>query len=345
MSKIVLDAMGGDFYPDVNINAAILATKELNVEIVLVGDTKILKKKIDSIDNFPNDKISIVHADEVISMSDSPAKSFRKKKKSSIHIGLKLVADKKADGFVSAGNTGAVLTASTFILGRIDGVERPVLSAVIPSEKKSFVMLDMGSNIDCKPHHLVQFAIMGNCFSKEILHIEKPRVGLLNIGEEKEKGNILTQQTYEVLNQTQLNFIGNVEGKDLTKGNCDVVVCDGFVGNNILKFGEGISKLFRNFFKEEAKRSLLSLIGLLFLKPAFKRFQKKFDYDAYGGAHFLGVNGISIIAHGSASEVAIKNAINVAHQAIQSNMVSKIHESLKNSELTNISQNTVLNGQ
>ena len=335
--------MGGDYYPDININAAILAVKELNINIILVGNKTILNEKISAIDNFPSDKISVVHADEIITMSDSPTKSFRKKKNSSIHIGLQLVADKKADGFVSAGNTGAVLTASTFILGRIEGVERPVLSAVIPSEKESFVMLDMGSNIDCKPIHLVQFAIMGNCFSKEILHKESPRLGLLNIGEEKEKGNTLTQQTFELLNQTKLNFIGNVEGKDLTKGKCDVVVCDGFVGNNLLKFGEGISKLFRSFFKEEAKKSFLSLIGLLFLKPAFKRFQKKFDYDAYGGAHFLGVNGVSIIAHGSASEIAIKNAINVAHQAKESNMVSKIHDSLKNSELSNLS-NVVTNG-
>ncbi len=343
MSKIVLDAMGGDYYPDVNINAAILAVKELDIDIILVGNEKILNEKINTIENFPSHKITIVHAEEVITMTDSPTKSFRKKKNSSVHIGLQLVSDKKADGFVSAGNTGAVLTASTFILGRIEGVERPVLSAVIPSEKKSFVMLDMGSNIDCKPIHLVQFAIMGSCFSKEILHTPTPRLGLLNIGEEKEKGNTLTQQTYELLSQTKLNFIGNVEGKDLTKGNCDVVVCDGFVGNNLLKFGEGISKLFRSFFKEEAKKSILSLIGLLFLKPAFKRFQKKFDYDAYGGAHFLGVNGISIIAHGSASEIAIKNAINVAHQAKQSNMVSKIHDSLQNSELSNLS-NVITNG-
>ena len=290
--------MGGDFYPDVNIKAAILAVNELDIKILLVGNKDILTKKINKIENFPSEKISLCHAEEIITMSDSPTKSFRKKKDSSIHIGLKLVADKKADGFVSAGNTGAVLTASTFILGRIEGVERPVLSAVIPSEKESFVMLDMGSNIDCKPIHLTQFAIMGNCFSREILHKNNPKIGLLNIGEEKEKGNLLTQQTFELLSQINVNFIGNVEGKDLTKGKCDVVVCDGFVGNNLLKFGEGISKLFRTFFKEEAKKSFLSLIGLLFLKPAFKRFQKKFDYDAYGGAHFLGVNGISIIAHG-----------------------------------------------
>ncbi len=335
--------MGGDFYPDANIKGAILAVKTFNIHVILVGDKDILTKKLASFSNYPKDKISIQHANEVIKMTDSPTKAFRKKKNSSIHVGLELVKEKKADGFVSAGNTGAVLTACTFILGRIEGVERPVLSSIIPSEKNHFVMLDIGSNVDCKPSHLIQFSIMGNCFSKEILGINSPRIGLLNIGEEQEKGNSLTQQTYNSLNKIDFNFIGNIEGKDITQGKADVVVCDGFTGNNLLKFGEGISKAFSNFFKQESKRSLLSLIGLLLLKPAFKRFKKKFDYDEYGGAHFLGVNGISIIAHGNASETAIKNAIKVAYHAIQSNMTKKIHDSLKNSPLSSLNE-TIQNG-
>ncbi len=344
MITIALDAMGGDFFPDTNLEGALLAAKKLPIKIILVGEKVILEKKIKQLSDFPTDQISIHHADEIIEMTDSPSKAFRKKKNSSIHVGLNLVKENKAQAFVSAGNTGAVLTASTFILGRIDGVDRPVLTAVIPSEKKPLVMLDMGSNVDCKPSQLLQFAIMGECFSKEIMEVKTPKVGLLNIGEEKEKGNIITQQTHDLLEKINVNFIGNIEGKELTKGSVDVVVCDGFVGNNMLKFGEGIVKMFKAFFSEEAKRSLLSMIALLLLKPTFKRFKKKFDYDEYGGAHFLGVNGISIIAHGSASEIAIKNAINMAYQSVKTNMVSKIENALTKSELQNISEVTISGG-
>ncbi|MBH37548.1 phosphate--acyl-ACP acyltransferase [bacterium] len=338
---IALDAMGGDFFPNINIQGALLALKKFPIKIILIGNKPILEKEIKKTPHFPTHKIRIIHAEDIIEMTDSPTKAYRKKKNSSIHVGLQLVKEKKAQAFVSAGNTGAVLTASTFILGRIEGIERPSLLAVMPSEKKPFVMLDMGSNVDCKPQQLVQFAIMGECFSKEIMEIKNPTIGLLNIGEEKEKGNITTQQTHDLLKQININFIGNVEGKELTKGNIDVVICDGFVGNNMLKFGEGIVKMFKAFFSEEAKKSVLSLIALLLLKPTFKRFKKKFDYDEYGGAHFLGVNGISIIAHGSASDIAIHNAIKMAYQSIKINMVEKIKTALTKSELQNISEVTV----
>ncbi len=341
MITIALDAMGGDFFPNINIQGALLALKKFPIKIILIGNKPILEKEIKKTPHFPTHKIRIIHAEDIIEMTDSPTKAYRKKKNSSIHVGLQLVKEKKAQAFVSAGNTGAVLTASTFILGRIEGIERPSLLAVMPSEKKPFVMLDMGSNVDCKPQQLVQFAIMGECFSKEIMEIKNPTIGLLNIGEEKEKGNITTQQTHDLLKQININFIGNVEGKELTKGNIDVVICDGFVGNNMLKFGEGIVKMFKAFFSEEAKKSVLSLIALLLLKPTFKRFKKKFDYDEYGGAHFLGVNGISIIAHGSASDIAIHNAIKMAYQSIKINMVEKIKTALTKSELQNISEVTV----
>ena len=334
MPRIALDAMGGDFFPETNIKGAIKAVQEFPITISLIGKKPLLEKHIQNFPNFPHDKINIVHAEETIEMTDSPVKAFRQKKQSSIHIGLELVKNKQADAFVSAGNTGAVLTATTFILGRIEGIERPALAGIIPSEKNHFIMLDMGSNVDCKPQHLAQFALMGDCFSQELLKVKQPKIGLLNIGEEKEKGNVLTQQSYELLENIDVNFIGNVEGKDLTKGKADVVVCDGFVGNNLLKFGEGISALFRRFFKSEAKKSLLSLIGLFLLKSTFKRFKERFDYDEYGGAYFLGVNGISIIAHGSASEVAIKNAIRMAYQACDTNMNQKIQNSLKKIDLS-----------
>ena len=325
---VALDAMGGDFCPESNIFGAIEAVNKYPFHVILVGDESVLSKEISMITDFPNDKISIAHADEVIGMAESPAMSFRKKKNSSIHVGLNMVKEGKAHAFVSAGNTGAVLTASTFILGRLPGVERPALAAAIPSASGHFTMLDMGSNVDCKSSHLVQFAIMGHCFSKYVMGVKSPRVGLLNIGEEEDKGNDLSRETFGLLKEQSFNFIGNVEGKCLTEGKADVVVCDGFVGNNLLKFGEGISKLFRRFFKQEAKQSFLSLLGLLLLKPAFKRFKKKFDYDEYGGAHFLGLNGVSIIAHGSAKPKAIRNALKMAYMAAESNMNDVIKDAL-----------------
>lgn len=328
MIHIVLDAMGGDFAPEVNLDGALLATQSLAVKITLVGPQVLLEEKIKAYPQWPSEKIVIVDAPEVVGMSESPSLSFRKKKNSSIQIGLNLVKEGKADAFVSAGNTGAVMTASSFILGRLPEVDRPVLAGILPSEKRPYVMLDMGSNVDCKPQHLVQFAVMGNFFAKNILDIHKPTVALLNIGEEKDKGNTLTLTTYKLLENMDLNFVGNIEGKELTKGKVDVVVCDGFVGNSMLKFGEGIIKLVMDFFKKEAKTSLVSLVGLFFLRPALKRFQKQFDYEEYGGAHLLGVNGISIIAHGSAGKIAIKNAIKTAMVGVENNVVEKIKSAI-----------------
>lgn len=328
MITIALDAMGGDFFPNINIQGALLALKKFPIKIILIGNKPILEKEIKKTPHFPTHKIRIIHAEDIIEMTDSPTKAYRKKKNSSIHVGLQLVKEKKAQAFVSAGNTGAVLTASTFILGRIEGIERPSLLAVMPSEKKPFVMLDMGSNVDCKPQQLVQFAIMGECFSKEIMEIKNPTIGLLNIGEEKEKGNITTQQTHDLLKQININFIGNVEGKELTKGNIDVVICDGFVGNNMLKFGEGLFSLFSSFLREQAKKSTIAKLGFLLLKSTFKKFKKKFDYDEYGGAFLLGVNGVSIIAHGHANQIAFKNAIKVAYMAVENDITNKISDGI-----------------
>lgn len=328
MIKVVLDAMGGDFAPDEVLQGAYLALRELPVHIILTGPEDILKKELPRWGEWPNDRISIVHASQIVEMAESPSQSFRKKKDSSIRVGLDLVRDKKADAFVSAGNTGAALTASTLILGRINGVERPAAVTVLPSENGQFVMLDMGTNVDCKSNHLVQFAVMGECFAKLVLGIEKPRVALLNIGEEPDKGNLVTQATFELLQQAPVHFIGNVEGKEILQGKADVVVCDGFVGNNLLKFGEGVSALFMDFFKKEAKSSWLSMLALMLLKPALYRFKKRYDYEEYGGAPILGVNGVSIIAHGRSKSVAIKNAIRTAVVSVQSEMVDRLTKAL-----------------
>jgi glycerol-3-phosphate acyltransferase PlsX len=325
--------MGGDNAPEINIEGAMLAVESFPLKVTLTGVESELNKLIAKYPNFPHDKIKIHHASETVGMAESPTMSFRKKKDSSIQVGLRLVKEGKADAFVSAGNTGAVMTTALFVLGRLKGVERPVLAAVFPSSTKHFVLMDVGSSVDCKPQHLMQFAIMGHHFSNSILGVENPGVGLYNIGEEPDKGNQLTQATYKLLKESDLNFIGNVEGKDLTKGKADVVVCDGFVGNSLLKFGEGVSKMFTKFFKEEAKSSLLSLIGLLFLKPAFKRFKKKYDYDQYGGAHLLGVGGICIVAHGSAGPVAIRNAIKTAYRGLDAQMVSTIGDAIASTEI------------
>lgn len=328
MIKIVVDAMGGDNGPTPNVEGAVMACRKYPVEILLVGPKSVVERELLRFSEKDKARVSIVHASESIGMSESPSKAFRKKKDSSIHVGLNQVKTKKAEGFVSAGNTGAVMTASTLILGRAHDVERPGLAAVLPSKTNPYVILDLGSTVDCKPQHLVEFAIMGHYFAKLILKREEPKIGLLNIGEEKDKGNSLTLATYPLLEQLPLNFIGHIEAKEMTLGTTDVVVCDGFVGNNILKFGEGVSKLFSGFFKEEAKQSLLSKIALLLLRPAFKRFKKQYDYDEYGGGLLLGVNGISIVAHGSAGPVAIKNAIKVAYLSCQNRIAEKIADGI-----------------
>lgn len=327
MISIAVDGMGGDHAPAEIVKGAISAIREYSVKIVLFGHKSALIEHCNTQEAkslLQKGLLDIQEAPEVIGMSESPSIAFRKKKNSSIHLGLEWVRDKKADGFVSAGNTGAVLAASTFILGRIDHVERPTLATIIPSQFGPFVMCDVGSNVDCKPRHLAQFAIMANHFAKLVLHIESPRLGLLNIGEEEDKGNSAALDAYQLIKTLPVNFVGNMEGKDIMLGKSDVIICDGFVGNCLLKFGEGVEAMFSSFFKAEAKSSLRSLLGLLILKPSFLKFKKNFDYAEYGGAPLLGVNGVSVVAHGKSKERAIKNAIRIAIQTVNSNMVSEI---------------------
>ncbi|MBT4552307.1 phosphate acyltransferase PlsX [bacterium] len=325
MITIALDAMGGDHAPEEILKGALEAVKAFPVKIILVGPETLLKKKIASIgDFFKYPQITIKNATQIVEMGESPAQSFKKKPDSSIRVGLNLVKAKKADAFVSAGNTGAVMATSTLVLGRIKNIDRPAIATVINIHKKPFVMLDMGSNVDCKPKFLYQFAVMGTFFCKLILGIDNPRVGLLNIGEEPDKGNALTLATYDLLKNSSLNFIGNIESKEALCNKADVVVCDGFVGNVLLKFGEGVIGLVFDFFKKEWKTSVIAKIALLLLAPALKRFKKDVDYEEIGGAPLLGINGVTIIAHGKSKSKAIKNAIKIAQQAVETNMVEKI---------------------
>lgn len=320
--------MGGDSAPEEILKGAKLAIDEYPINIILTGPKETIQNHLDRL-NISSDQLSIEDAPDIISMNDSPSSSYRAKKNSSIRVGLELVKAGRADGFISAGNTGAVMTASLLTFGRIKQIERPAIATTLPSQTGQFIMTDLGSNVDCKPSHLVQFAIMGHFFAQIHLNVNDPKVALLNIGEEPEKGNQLTQSTYPLLKEAPINFTGNIEGKEVLKGVADVVVCDGFTGNSLLKFGEGVSEVFFNFFKKEAKRSLISLLGLLLLKGALKKFRRRYDHAEYGGALLLGVKGVSVIAHGSSCQTAIKNAIHTAIEGVEGKIIEKIEHAFE----------------
>lgn len=326
MATIALDAVGGDHAPDqIVLGAAEAIAAYDNVKIVLLGPSDLVKESLGRCNVSEGARLSIVHAPDIVDMGESPTRSFRQKKESSIRVGLELVKSGQAHAFVSAGNTGAVMTASTLVLGRINNVERPAIATIMPSKTGPFVMLDMGASVDSRPSHLSQFAVMGSHYAQLILGSKNPKVGLLNIGEEVEKGNQVTQATYELLSaHPGINFIGNVEGKHVLSGVADVVVADGFVGNSMLKFGEGAAELFFDFFKNEAKTNWLALIGLLLLRRSLKQFKKHYDFSEYGGAPLLGLNGVSVVAHGRSNANAIKNAVRQAVASVESQIVENM---------------------
>jgi len=303
--KIAVDALGGDYAPEEIVKGAILAIKDLpNCEIVLVGNTERVNSELNK---YPKVKsISVINADDNIDMDEHPLQAVRTKKNCSINVGLRLVKDKGADGFVSAGNTGAVMASALLTLGRIKSVERPAIAALLPTTKSNLVVLDVGANADCRPSHLVQFAHMGSVYAEKVLGKLKPKINLLSIGEEDEKGNEVTQTTNVLLRKSSLNFKGNIEGNNLLDGNTDVVVCDGFVGNVVLKISEGVVKTIKSFFGSKIKWNVLGMFGIGLLLPILKKFKKKFNYQEYGGAPLLGVDGICIITHGRANDVTIK---------------------------------------
>lgn len=332
---IAVDAMGGDYAPQSPVLGAVEAAKEdPSLEILLVGRTKEIKDVLQS-NNLSFDENRIIEAEEVITMSDHPANAHREKPKSSIVIGLNLVKEKKAAAFVSAGNTGAMMSVSTLILGRLHGVSRPSIGTLLPSEKGFTAIYDAGANVDSKPQYLFEYAIMGSIFMEEIFGIKNPKVGVLSVGEEEEKGNQLSKAAFNLIKESKLNFIGNVEGRDILKGKADVVVCDGFVGNVILKFAEGLVGLLRSKVKDFAGTGFINTIRVLLMKGTLKKVMKQFDYQTYGGVPLLGVNGISIIGHGSSTPLAIKNMIFRAKEMSQKDLVSKIERSLKDFSTTN----------
>lgn len=322
MKRIAVDAMGGDNAPAEIVKGAVQASLEFSLAVTLVGDPAKIAAELKKYKK--QGDVSIVPASEVIGMDEAPATAVKQKKDASINVAVALVKDGKADAIVSAGNTGAIMAASLFKLGRIPGVERPAIATEFPLPAGKVLLLDMGANVDCKAKHLVQFAVMGNLFAKHVMHIENPRVGLLNIGEEKEKGNEVARETWPLLKNLPINFIGNVESKEILQGKADVIVCDGFVGNLILKFAESLAGSVFKLMKKELFSGVLNKIGLVILLPSLMRLKKQVTYDEYGGAPLLGINGIVFKAHGRSNATAVKNAIREAAEMVEANMVSSL---------------------
>lgn len=329
--KIVVDAMGGDNAPKAVIEGCVDAVNEYGIEIVLVGDRKAISDELSGY-TYDSSKIEIVHTSEVISNNEPPVMAIRKKKDSSIVVGLKLVKDGKGDAFISAGSTGALLTGATLIVGRIKGIDRPAIGPVLPGENGTFMIIDCGANAECKPKNLVQFGIMGTAYYKQVLKVDNPKVGLVNIGAEEEKGNELTKAAYQLLKGSSLNFVGNVEPRDIPLGNVEILVCDGFVGNTVLKMYEGTASMLFHTLKRELMSSTKSKIGALMLKGSMKNIKAKFDYTEYGGAAFLGVDGGIIKAHGSSNAKAFKNAVKQAKLFVENGVLPEIKANIVGDE-------------
>jgi len=321
--------MGGDFAPENVVAGAVQALQESQgrFSIVLVGHEGRIKSELVKF-SFPGDSCSVVNATEVIDMHDSPNAALKVKKDSSITVGVSLHRDGKVDAFVSAGNTGAVLSASTLILGRLRGVGRPTIGILIPTEHGRSMLVDAGTNVDCKPRHLFEFALMGSVYVAYILGRKHPTIGLLSIGEEENKGNEVSLEAFRLLRKSKLNFVGNVEGRDILKGKVDVVVCDGFVGNILLKFGESIPSFFKTKFKNFSSQSVLNRLMVLFARRGMRTVMKELDYQEHGGVPLLGVNGVSIIGHGGSSAKAIKNMIYRAEEIVQHQLTMRIQEAM-----------------
>ncbi|MBU4305346.1 MAG: phosphate acyltransferase PlsX [Candidatus Omnitrophica bacterium] len=331
--RIAVDAMGGDHAPDVVVHGVLLAASEIKEEIILVGPKDIIESKLSAAKNVPPN-ISIINATEFIAMDESPAVSVRRKKDSSINVAVKMVKEKKADAIVSAGNTGAVVCAASLFLKNLPGIDRPGISVFLPTLKGVVQVIDMGANIDAKPEHLMHYGLMGSIYSSFVLNKENPRVGLLNIGEEETKGPEFVKETFKLLEMNKnINFIGNVEGRDIYTGECDVIVCDGFLGNVVLKVSEGLADAIKEMLRRKLSSNLITRFGAFLSAPAFKALKKEIDYAEYGGAPLLGIDGVCIIAHGGSSANAIKNAIRVARESLLQNVNQHIVEAIANEKV------------
>lgn len=332
---IAVDAMGGDHGPAVVIPGAVEAARERGIKLLLVGDQGKVEAELARL-SLDGVSYEVVHASEVVEMDEKPSDILRRKKDSSIQIACRLVRDGNAHGIVSAGHSGASVACGMFIMGRIPGVERPALASVMPTEKAPIVLLDVGANVDCKPHHLFQFGLMADALARDLIGHESPRIGLLSIGEEEGKGNTQVKEAYELFKMAQnINFVGNVEGRDIFTGDVDIVVCDGFVGNVALKLSEGLSTSLGRVLKRELLSGLLNKIGTFLARDAFRRFARVVDYAEYGGAPLLGLQGISIVCHGASNAKAICSAVKMAATFVEKRTNERLVQAIiANEELT-----------
>jgi len=320
--KIVVDAMGGDFGPRVPVEGAVRASEEYGVDVVLVGIENVIKKELAKL-GAPSGRVTVLDAPEAIGMGDGIL-SIRKKQQSSIRVGTQLVKDGGASAFVSMGNTAAVVYISKKTLGALKGVDKPALALLLPNLNGLTLLVDVGANANCQAHHLVQFAVMGKIFMETAMGIAEPRIGLMSIGEEKGKGNDLTREAFGLLQDSPLNFIGNMEGKDIYSGKADVIVSDGFTGNVALKVSEGVVESLFSMVRNEVMKNFFAKIGLFLMKRNLKKIYKKVDYSEYGGAHLLGLNGVCIIGHGRSNVRAVKNAVRMSREFVMKHIQDRI---------------------
>ncbi len=327
--KIAVDAMGGDFAPQAIIEGAYLAAKNYGTKVILVGDEDQVSKELSK---YPTSKLSIYvrHASHVVAMHDSPSLVIRRMKDTSIKVAIDLARDGEASGVISAGNSGAAMALAMYIFRKLEGVDRPAIATTHPTPTGSTVLVDSGGNVDCKPFHLIQFAMMGEAYAKYILGAEEPRIGVLSNGEEEGKGNELTREVHEILSKADMNYIGYVEGRDLNSGRVDVIVCDGFVGNVALKISEGLWETISAILKWEAHDNLRAKAAYFLMKRAMRRLEKRLDYSEYGGAPLLGINGNCVISHGASNAKAIMNAIvlasNLAKNRLNEHLTQELNE-------------------
>ena len=327
--RIALDAMGGDAAPAEIVKGAILAVDAFPAaEILLVGDESLIQRELDAAGTSV-DRLLVRHAPEAIEMNESPVSALKRKPKSSIAIGFGLVAEGEADGIVSAGNTGAMVAAATLSLKLLEGVKRPGIALNFPHSMGETTLIDMGANVECKPLHLLQYAVMASVYQEAVFERAQPRVGLISVGEEREKGNKLVKETHALIEQTSLNFAGNIEGTDIWTGACDVIVCDGFVGNVILKLSEGLAEQMLTMLMDEAAKDTWTRLGAKLMKPAITSLKTRLDFAEYGGAPLLGVNGVTIICHGRSDATAIKNALGAAIRFNAQDVNGRILEALQ----------------
>ena len=330
MVTIAVDAMGGDNAPKAEVEGAVEAARTLGVRVILVGRQEVLRRELQHFDDYRGLPIDVVNATQHVTMEDSAARAVRSKRDSSVRVASRLVRDGIAQGFVSAGNTGAVMATAKMVQGVLPGVDRPALAGIFPTLIGKPVVVDVGANVDCSPRMLAQFGVMGETYSRVVLHQPKPQVGLLSIGEEEHKGNETTRGATPLLKSLPLDFLGNVEGRDIYTGKCDVIVCDGFIGNVALKVSEGLVDMVKQMLQQSLRATITRQIGSLLARAAFTDFKKRVDYSEYGGAPLLGVRGITIICHGRSNGNAIKNAIRVAAEFSTGKVNQRIEDELAN---------------